>query len=84
MTAERLRARIGRLETMSDAGATVYHAVDRPPRETREEWIARMAVFLRDEHHETGAVNHLGETRTQWTARRKRELGITGIQETVQ
>ena len=50
--------------------------VDRPPRETRDEWIERMAHQLRGEPFDNGARNAYGETRTEWTARRRRELAM--------
>ena len=41
------------------------NAVDRPPRETREEWVERMAYQLRGEAYDNGERNSDGESRTE-------------------
>ena len=58
------------LEAGTVGAVTVRDAIDRPPRETREEWIARQAG-----NPLPGGLNSRGETRDQWIARRDRELG---------
>jgi len=66
-----LRSRLDKLETATAGAATVFDAIDRPPQETREQWIARQAgLSLRDPE----PLNSRGETRKQWIARRQCEL----------
>jgi hypothetical protein len=64
-----LSTRVGRLEATAPGALTVCDAIDRPPQETREEWIARQAG-----NPLPGALNSRGETREQWTARSRAEL----------
>lgn len=71
-----LLARLERLEFGTRPALTMRDAVDRPPQETREQWIARKAAEHRGEHYESGAVNSRGETLAQWERRRCAELGI--------
>jgi hypothetical protein len=59
---------------------TVRDAIDRPPHETKEQWIARTAAQAEGRPYHCDAVTSSGETRVQWEARRKRELGIIGGQ----
>ncbi len=70
-----LRARVDRLEASRHRLSPVMSdAIDRPPQETREQWIARKAAEHRGEPYDSGAVNSGEETRNQWIARRKLEL----------
>jgi hypothetical protein len=66
----RLDARLGRLEQQRSSPAFVQtEAIDRPPQETKEQWLARMAG-----NPDQSLVNNLGESRDQWLARRESEL----------
>jgi hypothetical protein len=70
----KLSARIVRLETASArASLTVHDAIDRPPQETREEWIARRDGLPPPDPPKR---NSRGETRGEWIARRHRELEL--------
>jgi hypothetical protein len=66
-----LSKRVATLEAETGGAATVRDAIDRPPRETREEWIARQAGL--PPPYPPGRTSS-GETREQWLARRDREL----------
>lgn len=68
-----LERRVSKLETTSGSAWVFLRAIDRPPQETREQWIARQAG-----HPIAGALNERGETREQWVERRTRELQETG------
>jgi hypothetical protein len=72
-----LISRVARLEGTGSGADLCINAVDRPARETREEWVERMAQQWRGEPHESGRRNAHGETRAEWTARRRRELEMT-------
>jgi hypothetical protein len=68
----RLSARIVQLETaLAGASLTIRDAIDRPPQETREQWLARKAG-----NPTPGLVNSKGETHEQWVTRRHRELEL--------
>jgi hypothetical protein len=68
----RLSTRIVQLETAwAGASLTVHDAIDRPPQETKEQWLARHAGSPTP-----GLVNSRGETFDQWTVRRRSELGL--------
>jgi hypothetical protein len=71
MTTERLRKRVVTLEAGTPGAVTVRDAIDRPPRETREEWIARQAGLPPPRPPRR---NSMGETRGEWIARQEREL----------
>ena len=74
-SARSLAARVAAIEAARRRpGNTMVAAIDRPPRETREQWIARRAAEDRGEQYDSGAVNPQGETRSQWIARRTLEL----------
>ena len=69
---------------------TVRNVVDRPPRETREQWIARKANELGVTPTSLGGAGELvlapntnvrGESFSQWVARRQAELGFADRQE---
>jgi hypothetical protein len=68
-----LRRRLRLVEGMAQPPARA-HLVDRPPEETREEWIARMAGTPLPSS--LTKVNANGETREAWVRRRCWELGI--------
>jgi len=53
-------------------------AIDRPPHETKEQWIARTAAQAEGRPYFCDAVNSYGETRSQWEARRRIELNNLG------
>lgn len=83
-----LNKRVARLEDATSSVATnaVVGAVDRPPRETREQWISRRAGELgvtpaslggTGESAPPPGVNAYGETWGQWIARRHTELNIS-------
>lgn len=65
----RLHQRIARLEGGQSRTFRLRDAVDRPARETRDQWLARQAG-----HPTPGLVNSRGETYGEWIDRRKREL----------
>lgn len=69
MSTKALRQRLDRLHP-SPASSVMLDAIDRPPQETRDEWIARMAARAEGRPHASTAVNANGETREQWEARR--------------
>ena len=72
-----LRARVDRLEASRHRPSLVMSdAIDRPPQETRDQWIARKAAEHIGELYDSGAVNVRGETRGQWIARRECELAV--------
>ena len=54
----KLRHRIARLEATSVALFPLMDAIDRPPQETRDQWLARRAG-----NPERTVVNSRGETR---------------------
>ena len=64
-----LRQRLGRLENRSASPVMLGDYIDRPPQETKEDWLARMAG-----HPTPGLVNSRGETRDQWVSRQTAEL----------
>jgi len=64
-----LRHRLARLENCTASPVMLTDAIDRPPQETREQWLARIAG-----HPTPGLVNRRGETRDQWLARTQRDL----------
>lgn len=68
-----LERRVAKLETAKGSTWVLRNAIDRPPQETREEWIARQAG-----QPVVGALNWRGETREQWIERRTRELEEIG------
>jgi hypothetical protein len=76
-----LRRRLERIECGARPAAdrTVRNVIDRPPRETREQWLARKAAEERGELYDSGERNSRGETRTEWSMRRHRELDIPAI-----
>jgi hypothetical protein len=74
MTVRTLSGRLARLEASRGGALTVRDAIDRPPQETREEWLARKAAELRGEPYDSGKRNARGESFAQWVARRQREL----------
>lgn len=86
-----LRRRMARLEaTTGEVANAAVGAVDRPPRETREQWISRRAGELGIPPAALGAtgepcpasgINIYGETFGEWVARRHTELGISTRQE---
>jgi hypothetical protein len=59
---------------------TVRDAIDRPPHETKEQWIARTAAQAEGRPYFCDAVNSYGETRARWEARRMIELSALGGQ----
>jgi|HubBroStandDraft_6_1064221.scaffolds.fasta_scaffold661972_2 hypothetical protein len=70
MTAN-LSKRMATLEAEAVGAVTLRDAIDRPPRETREEWIARQAGLPPPYPPRRTSS---GETRDEWIARREREL----------
>lgn len=87
-----LNKRIAKLEDATSSVATnaVVGAVDRPPRETREQWISRRAgeqgvtptsLGGTGETIPVPCVNVYGETRGQWIARRHVELNISQVEQ---
>jgi hypothetical protein len=65
-----LGRRVSRLEGGRSSSLTVRDAIDRPPQETREQWLARVAGTPL-----LGLVNSRGgETYNQWVSRREKEL----------
>jgi hypothetical protein len=53
-------------------------AIDRPPQETRDQWIDRMAAKADGRPYTRDGVNADGETYAQWAARRLTELAAIG------
>jgi hypothetical protein len=67
----RLIARLDRLEGKAPQNVPVRDAIDRPPRETRAQWLARRAG-----KPDLSLVNSRGENHEHWVARRLKELDI--------
>ena len=63
-----LSRRVGKPEARPGV-ATLRDAIDRPPQETREQWLAHVAG-----RPAPGLVNTRGETFGDWITRRQREL----------
>ena len=63
--------RVATLEAGTVGAVTIRDAIDRPPQETREEWIARQAGLPPPNPPRR---NSRGETREQWIARKEHEL----------
>jgi hypothetical protein len=64
-----LRRRLDSIEQLVVPAFVLAETIDRPPQETREQWLARQAG-----NPDCSLVNSRGETRDQWIARRQREL----------
>jgi hypothetical protein len=64
-----LSRRVARLEEATAAPFVLTEAIDRPPQETREQWLARKAG-----NPTLGLVNSRGQTHAQWVDRRLAEL----------
>jgi hypothetical protein len=64
-----LRRRLDRLEQLVVPAFVLAETIDRPPQETKEQWLARQAG-----NPDRSPVNARGETREQWFARRETEL----------
>jgi len=70
-----LSTRLAKLEALTASlSLTVRDAIDRPPQETREQWIARISG-----NSLPGLVNSRGESREQWVARRESKLSVSAI-----
>lgn len=61
-----------------DLPFTLPDAIDRPPHETKEQWLARMSARAEGRPYSCDAVTANGETRAQWEARRRHELAAIG------
>jgi len=66
-----LSKRVANLEAGALGAVTVRDAIDRPPQETREEWIARQAGLPPPSPPRR---NSREETYDEWIARQEREL----------
>ena len=64
-----LRHRMDRLEERRTGQTIMAETIDRPPQETKEQWLARIAG-----HPTPGLMNSRGETFDQWIARRTADL----------
>ena len=68
-----LSKRVTVLEGGAAGAIVIRDAIDRPPQETREEWIARRDGLPPPDPPKR---NTRGETREQWETRRHRELEL--------
>jgi hypothetical protein len=66
-----LSKRVANLEAETVGAVTLRDAIDRPPHETREEWIARQAGLPPPVPPRRTSS---GETRDDWISRKEREL----------
>ena len=73
-----LDRRLRRLETVR-APFVLADAIDRPPQETREQWLARVSAEARNKLYDSGERNSRGESRQQWLMRRRAELGMESM-----